>query len=306
MFHAKLHAFCCVLFLLGATAVVAQEGGDAAMTTPGDQGLNLLFIHNSCGGQLFAEPGPLQGGENRDTGQYCIHVSHPNGGGLRARLQDAGFQVHESSYGSILGEETDICQWRRKFGEHMDRIIRTRHQDELLPDGQRNHVVAFKSCYPNNLFTGPGTEPGDPDDCARTVANAKAAYRALLPMLEAQPEVLFVAFTAPPMVPYQPVGLKATIKNWFVKNDRGGDLAIAFNRWLTDRDSGWLAGYDLPNVVVFDYYDVLRDGKPDGYTSYPTRDGRDPHPSSEGNQKAADAFMPFIADAVAGMGWSVR
>jgi hypothetical protein len=285
-----------------AVSATAQEGRDATMTTPDDQ-LNLLFIHNSCGGQLFAEPGRLVGGESRETGEYCIHESHPNGGGLRARLEQAGFAVHEASYGSILGEETDICQWRRKFAEHMDRIVRTRHQDELLPAGETNDVVCFKSCYPNNLFEGVGEEPGDPDDCTRTVANAKAAYEALLPMLRQQPDVLFVAYTAPPMVPYQPVGIKATIKSWFTDNDRGGDLAIEFNRWLVDRENGWLAGYDLPNVVVFDYYDVLRDGNPDGYTNYPTRDGRDPHPSSEGNQKAADAFMPFIADAVAGMSW---
>jgi len=291
------------LLLASAALAPAQEGSDAAMTTPG-QDLNLLFIHNSCGGQLFADPGPIQGGETRDSGEYCIHVSHPNGGGLRGRLQQAGFTVHESSYGSILGEHTDVCRWRQKFAENMDRIIRTRHQDELLPDGQRNQVVAFKSCYPNNVFASRGDEPGDPDDCTRTVANAKAAYNALLPMLQEQPDVLFVAFTAPPMTPYKPVGLKATIKSWFTDTSRGGDLSMEYNRWLSDREQGWLAGYDLPNVVVFDYYDVLRAGNPEGYTSYPTRDGRDPHPSSEGNQKAADAFMPFIEAAVAGMTWS--
>ncbi|MEZ4387948.1 MAG: hypothetical protein R3D98_10330 [Candidatus Krumholzibacteriia bacterium] len=298
-----LMLFACALVLLGAAPVPAQEGPDAAMTSPARE-LNLLFIHNSCGGQLFADPGPIQGGESRATGEYCIHVSHPNGGGLRTRLEQAGYQVHEASYGSILGEHTDICQWRRKFAEHMDRVLRTRHQDELLPDGQRNQIVAFKSCYPNNVFRKGGQEPGDPDDCTRTVPNAKAAYRALLPMFHEHPDVLFVAFTAPPMTPYQPVGIKAKIKSWFTDTSRGGDLAIAFNAWLADREHGWLAGYDLPNVVVFDYYDILRAGNPDGYTSYPTRDGRDPHPSSEGNQLAADRFLPFLEAAVAPMSWS--
>ena len=299
---SKLMLLCGVLVLTGAGAL-AGEGPDDAMTSP-DQSLNLLFIHNSCGGQLFADPGPIQGGESRDTGSYCIHVSHPNGGGLRGRLQGVGYTVHESSYGSILGDETDTCWWRRKFTEHLDRMVRTRHQDQLLPEGQTNQVVAFKSCYPNNVFIGRGTEPGDPDDCERTVANAKAAYASLLPLLRQQPEVLFVAFTAPPMTPYKPVGIKATIKNWFTDNSRGGDLAMEFNQWLADREHGWLADYDLPNVVVFDYYDVLRDSNPEGYTNYPTRDGRDPHPSSAGNQKAADAFMPFIERAAAGMSWS--
>lgn len=295
---------CTALVLaLAAPGALAGEGDVPAMSSSAET-LNLLFIHNSCGGQLFADPGEVKGGESRDTGEYCIHVSHPNGGGLRGRLQAAGYTVHESSYGSILGEETDFCWWRRKFTEQMDRIVRTRHQDQLLPEGQRNHVVAFKSCYPNNLFAGPGEEPGDPDSCERTVANAKAAYNALLPLFRERPDVLFVAFTAPPMVPYKPVGLKATIKSWFTDNDRGGKLAIGFNQWLTDREHGWLAGYDLPNVVVFDYYEVLRDGNPEGYTNHATRGGRDPHPSSEGNQKAADAFMPFIEQSVAGMNWA--
>ncbi len=303
MRQASLKLSLSFLLLLLATGAVAGEGSDPAMTSPHD-GLNLLFIHHSCGGQLFADPGPLEGGERRDTGQYCIHVSHPNGGGLRSRLTASGFTVHEASYGSILGEDTDICHWRTKFTDQMDRMLRTRLQDELLPDGQTNQVVCFKSCYPNNYFKGPGEEPGDPDDCARTVANAKAAYRALLPTLQEQPDVLFVAFTAPPMTPYQPVGIKATVKNWFERRSHGGDLALAFNQWLTDREHGWLAGYDLPNVAVFDYYSELRDGNADGYTSYPTRDGRNPHPSSAGNQKAAAAFMPFIEAAVAGMAWS--
>ena len=173
----------------------------------------------------------------------------------------------------------------------------------MAPPGQSNSIVCFKSCYPNNRFTGRGSEPGDPDGCDRTLANAKAAYRALLPALKAQPEVLFVAFTAPPMAEFIPVGLKAKIKNMFKPEDRGGALAMEFNAWLVDRENGWLAGYELPNVAVFDYYDVLRGGNAKGYTAHATRGGHDSHPSREGNGKAAAAFMPFLSAAVQGMGW---
>jgi hypothetical protein len=292
--------FVLALVLAGAAAAHAQ--GDQTMPAT-DHGLDLLFIHHSCGGQLFADAGELVGGE-RDSGERCIHVSHPNGGGLRTRLEDAGYHVNQASYGSIVAEDTDICHWSQKFASKMDRILVTQRQDKTFDDeGRTNDIVCFKSCYPNNYFESRGTEPGDPDDCTKTVANAKAAYRAILPHFQEHPEVLFVAFTAPPMAEYKPVGMKATIKSWFQDNDRGGELAREFNQWLTDRENGWLAGYDLPNVQVFDYYGILSEGNEKGYSAYATRDGRDSHPSSQGNQKAADAFVPFIDAAVAGMNW---
>jgi hypothetical protein len=278
-----------------AMPAAATEGTDDVMP------LDFLFIHHSCGGQLLADPGEQVGGE-RDSGERCIYVSHPNGGGLRASLEAGGYRVNEASYGSIVGEDTDICHWRHKFAEQMDRILRTRRNDELLPGGETNEIVAFKSCYPNNGFTGRGSEPGDPDDCERTVANAMAAYRSLLDTFREQPEVLFVAFTAPPLAEYTPVGWKARIKSWFQDNERGGDLAREFNAWLADRERGWLAGYELPNVVVFDYYDILTEHGKTNYAAYPAR-ANDSHPSREGNQVAAAAFAPFLEAAVAGMDW---
>ena len=282
--------------VLGVTVAIAGEGHDQDMPT------NLLFIHHSCGGQLLADPGQNVGG-SRDSGERCIYASHTNGGGLRSRLEAAGFQVNEASYGSIVGEDTDICHWHVKFATQMDRILVTQRQDVTLPAGQANAIDMFKSCYPNNRFIGQGSDPGDPDDCELTLANAKAAYRSLLPLFGKHPDVLFVSFTAPPMAEYKPVGWQAKIKSWFSDNDLGGDLAREFNTWLVDREEGWLAGYDLPNVAVFDHYDVLTAGGATNYSAYPTHDGRDSHPSSDGNNKSATAFMPFLEAAVAGMDW---
>lgn len=285
-------------FIVLAALVVVLGSAPRAGAEPEGEPVQFLFIHHSCGGQLLAAPGENVGG-HADTGDRCIYVSHPNGGGLRADLEAAGFAVNEASYGSMVGEDTDICHWNRKFRDSMDRILRTARQDELLPEGVTNRVVAFKSCFPNNHFTGEGAEPGDPDSCERTLANARAAYRAVLPSLAARPEVLFVAFTAPPQAEPKPVGMKQKFKAMFSGRPRQAELARSFNNWLTDPDGGWLTGYAGGNVVVFDHYDILtRQGESD-WSTYPSRGGRDSHPDGEGNKASAAAFVPFLQQALA-------
>jgi len=216
-------------------------------------------------------------------------------------LEAEGYQVNEASYGSIIGTDTDICHWRKKFSTQMDRILHTQHQDELFPDGRSNKVVCFKSCFPNNQFIGGGTPPGDPDDCSLTVANAKSAYRELLPLFRKHPNVLFVAFTAPPL--YQAEGFKGWVKKLLKGDSKSGELAVAFNSWLTDPANGWLAGYDLGNIVVFNHFGLLTEGSDKGALMFPSGNGQDDHPNQAGNQKSAAAFIPFLAAAVNGMTW---
>ncbi len=294
-----------VVCLLAATAFAGLEEGNAMETPdgfPADGTVRLLFIHHSCGGQLLAAPGEKVGGA-RGSGERCIYVSHPNGGGLRAGLEAAGYEVHELSYESALGEDTDIRHWRAKFAGSMDRLLVTDRQDRVYDDDRTNHVVVFKSCYPNNDFTGPGVEPGnpdaaDPDAGTLTVADAKAAYRSLLPIFAEHPDVLFVAFTAPPRAEPK-LGFLDRLRAFFHDEPVPADWAREFNGWLAAPD-GWLA--DAPrNVAVFDYYDVLTDGGETNWSAYATGDGTDSHPSRVGNAAAAAAFLPVLDEAVARM-----
>ncbi len=255
---------------------------------------NVLFIHHSCGGQLLADPG-------QDIGEHCIYTSHFNGGGLRTRLTTAGYVVHELSYGSRLGEDTDIQHWRHKFTETMPELLRTDHQDQLYDDETTNDIIAFKSCYPNNRFVDTGDPPGDPDSTERTIANAKAAYRALLPEFQKQPGTLFIAFTAPPRAEPIPRGWKARIKAWLKGKGKDADWAREFNTWLVDRKNGWLAGYPETNVAVFDYYDILTAEGKTNWSAYPSDNGKDSHPNQEGNRKAAALFVEFLAQTVSRM-----
>ena len=109
--------------------------------------IQVLFIHHSCGGQLLAD----HGAEDYEYAK-CIFMSHVNGGDLRKRLVEAGFLVNEASYGSVIGDKTDLWDWEATFKKEMERIVDTRLNDARFNGTAANEVVVFKSCYPNNRF----------------------------------------------------------------------------------------------------------------------------------------------------------
>ena len=299
------------LAFTAATAAVAraQTGGESMNArpssmvaaplatypdTPPKRTLNFLFIHHSVGGQLLAEPGP-------DAGDNSIYSTHPNGGGLRRLLRQNGYAVHEASYTSRVGHDTDIFHWLPKFQNEMSAILQTRLQDALLSGGESNQIIAFKSCFPNNAFKGEGTAPGNATGPELTLWNAKAAYRALLAEFQKQPGVLFVCVTAPPLAAGpQEAGWKRTLKKAMGRDSEGtraAQLARQFNYWLASPD-GWLSESKPANVVVFNYYEILTAGGETGLSAYPSGNGTDSHPNREGNQRAAAEFAPFLNRAV--------
>jgi len=252
---------------------------------------DLLFIHHSCGGQWLADVGGGPDGEGQR--ERCIYARHPNGGELRARLEAAGYVVHEASYGSDLGERTDLFDWLPKFKGKMDEVARN------------HHVVVFKSCFTNSDFVGAGAPPGDPAGPELTVANAKATMTAMLAELAKRPDVLFVYVTAPPLAPDGPVpawrALARAAKRVLGRShrlapDESGALARTFDDWMKSPD-GWLSGYPRANVVVFDYFDVLTGDGRQNVAAYASGAG-DSHPSSVGNERATAAFVPFLNRAL--------
>lgn len=264
---------------------------DVAPTRP----LDVLFLHHSVGAALLAEHGP------DDVSQG----THPNGGGLKAALTASGYRVHTATYGSQLGERTDMFDWRPKFEGHMPELLRLDEQDRCLPEGQRNEIIVFKSCFPNNAFTGIGNEPGSPSGPALTECNAKTALRALLPLFAARPDTLFVYLTTPPLsdAPWPEPTAKRIVKTLLGKptNRRKQEdaalIARRFNDWVA-APAGLLKDYALANVAVFHYFDMLTDGQ--GATlRYPSGEHRDDsHPNADGQRKAREAFVPFLNRAV--------
>jgi len=254
----------------------------------------LLFIHHSCGGQWLAPVGP-------DSHQACVYESAHNGGGLRDRLLEAGYEVHEASYGSLIGENTDLLDWPNKFRDQMQEIITCDQQDSFYGDSRRNDIVVFKSCFHNNLFDGRGENGRAPGGARLTVESAKAAYVALLDEFAAHPQTLFVAVTAPPLSPGETRRHREVARRLLGRSRvrPSGPYAREFNHWLADSEAGWLDSYSGSNVAVFDLYDLLTDGGLSDFSRYPSGARRDDsHPSSEGNKKATEAFIPVLNRAV--------
>lgn len=263
--------------------------------------LRLLFVHHSVGGALLADRGEVSGELASTT---TIWDAHPDGGGLRRLLDQAGYTVHEASYGSRLGESTDLFHWLPKVRDHMDDLVRTDLQDRPHEDGGTNQIVVLKSCFPNSDFVGEGEEPGNPDGPELTYWNARATLSALLEHFAARPDVLFVYVTAPPLTaphdqPFWRWAAKALLGRQVGAAEQRRRAAIArrFNNWVRAPD-GWLADYSSRNVVVFDYYDVLTGYGASNLSRYPTRGGVDPHPNAGGNAMAAADFVPLLNRAV--------
>lgn len=252
--------------------------------------VHLLFIRQAAGGQLMAARGP-------DKGESGIFKTHPNGGGLRALLMQSGYVVHEAGEGSGIGTGTDVCHWNRKFREDMEKVLMTKRQDLLHSDGTRNRVVLFQSGPGSNWIDGEGIEPGSPDAKEKTLANYKAAYRDLLKWFRREPDTLFIAMTPAPLTKPEPA--RGIVLRLLGKADRNpgdevGKRARFFNNWLRNVHTGWLQGYPLENVAVFDLYDILTGCGSSNWLFYPAgRDG-DSLPSAEGNLAVVREFLPFL------------
>jgi len=261
-------------FLAGAAAPPAQEPNPDAP----DEVVKLIFIHHSCG-------------ENWLTDGY---------GDLGRELGNSNYFVSDTNYGwgpDAIGDRTDIPNWIEWFRSdasptYMEALFNESGQHSgytrtLEDPGGENQIIMFKSCFPNSALTGsPNDPPGSYEELS--VGGAKYVYNQLLEYFASRPDKLFVAITAPPLS-----------EGSYARNAR------AFNLWLLN---DWLeeADYELNNVAVFDFYNILSD--PNAHHRY--HDGRiehvqgardtlaypsgDDHPSEQGSRKATEEFIPLL------------
>jgi len=265
--------------LLIAGAPLTAPPPQADDPSPPDQVVKLIFIHHSSGENWLAD----------------------DNGGLGIELGQNNYFVSDTNYGwgpDAIGDRTDIPNWVEWFrsqstDRYMDAVYNESGQNSsyarsLDDPGSENEIIMFKSCFPNSNLDGhPNDPPGTYEDM--TVSGAKYVYNEILKYFATRPDKLFVLITAPP-----------------VSDPALADNARAFNNWLVN---DWLRenNYAYSNVAVFDFYNVLTGqnnhhryvngqvehvydpGK--NTTNYPSGDD---HPSSRGNRKATEEFLPLL------------
>ena len=272
--------------VIAAVALVALPGlappaQAAEDSTAPAQPVKLVFVHHSVGQNWL------------DDEQ----------GRLGATLAANNYFVSDTNYGwgpDSIGDRTDIPNWPEWFtgpesSTYLSALYALSDQNSsysrtLADPGGANQIVMFKSCFPNSSLAGNPDDPATPG-YDLTVGNAKWVYNQLLTYFAAHPEKLFVVVTAPP-----------NSESQYAANAR------AFNAWLLN---DWRAQnhYQLANVAVFDFYNVLTGPNNHhrlvgGVETHPVTAGMnsayyrsgegDDHPNVAGSQKATAEFVPML------------
>jgi hypothetical protein len=212
---------------------------------------DVVFIHHSCGNNWLDN-------SLHDALLYKDYLDERND--IYYGTDLAPDDGRPDSLGSTPGDHTDMQHWIRWFNDYLGGV------KAFGCANGTNRIVLFKSCYPLSDIGSDGAAPGDPFSGTLSLANYKAVYRhaygpggaytnggyvyrPLEDVFAANPGILFIPVTAPPLH-YAP-GDATT--------DANAHRARLFNNWLK---GDWLDAYNaahpgLNNVAVFDWFDYL-------------------------------------------------
>ncbi len=213
---------------------------------PTDHPPRFLFIHHSTGDGFLFE------------------------GGMWELLEDAGFEVHDRTYGDgWVGDNTNPPDWPITFTTYYDDMITW----EMPPD-EHYDIVAFKSCFPASYI-----------ESEEMLNDYKSYYNTVKSVTQAHPETLFIPFSTPPLVPGD---TEPTI----------AARARQFANWLTGPyDDGEY------NLVAYDVFNILAGNDPLSgdfnclrydYQAAPD----DSHPNAAGNVAVAQDFTAWLSAVV--------
>ncbi|MBU0985588.1 MAG: SGNH/GDSL hydrolase family protein [candidate division Zixibacteria bacterium] len=233
---------------------------------------------------------------NRQLGRRLVFLHHSVGrnwlseGGLKDSLIARGVAVRSITYGTPIGEDTDLNHWVPKFESHLDQILRFDDPSgALLPDSLENDIIMFKSCYPNSDIIAVGEGDGDPLAAERTLANYRAVMARLEPQIALHPDKQFIYVTAPPLT-----AERTTAEN--------AARARQFNQWMTGEFTRLYREHTgLNNFFVFDLFDVLADPESNTLRQEFQRRANDSHPNPKGSQAATRAFLKFLDEDKIGL-----
>jgi hypothetical protein len=242
-------------------------------TGAGDKTLAAHFLYRT--NVIYSNPGDFwEPPIDHDPRFLFIHHSTGSGflydGGMWGMLEAAGFEVHDATYGDgWFGDNTDPHHFPTTFTTYYDEMITW----DLGP-GEFFDIVAFKSCFPASHI-----------DSDQMLEDYYGYYETVKSVTEAHPETLFIAFSTPPLVPF----------------DTDPDCAArarVFANWLqSPYDEGEF------NMRSYDLFDVLAGDDPGGGDYNRLRyeyqaDPYDSHPNSVANAVVAEDFTAWLSALV--------
>lgn len=314
----------CMLMLI--TSIIFCSYSFAQINpNPPKNTVRLVFIHHSTGeGWLHQDAGGLITELNKNN--YYVRDTNYDWGPFDEDVNDGSNVGSHTDIGHwyvwFLGPHRNTYLNALYPNNFLTDGIE--NSASISDPGGENTIVMFKSCFTSaEIIYGNPTDPPLPKtqpnpiygqaissaDTAYTVANIKGLYRDLLDYFATKQNKLFVLITTPPS--YQGSADEAMPK------------LRAINRWLIEH---WLDNYSNKNVFVFDYYNVLTSngGNPttndigatsgshhryrngiieyqigsSDFLAYASWDDAsqtwDSHPTAEGQQKAANEFVPLL------------
>jgi hypothetical protein len=236
------------------TSIVRSPGVDPGKLS---KPLSMVWLHHSTGDALLR-------------------------GGLLDALRADGVVFHDINYGEagvdgyVVGDHTDIPDWPKTFNTpKYFNVVKT-----WKLSGQKHHdIVMFKSCFPNSNITSDGM-----------LEQYKRYFNDLLATIRANPDILFIGMSTPPLV-------KADTTPEAAKRAR------AWAHWLTTEFAR-----DVRNVRIFDLFDALSIAadRPDANTLVPqfSTNPKDSHPSPRGARAVTRLFIPWFNRVVREAGFA--
>lgn len=205
-------------------------------------------------------------------------------GNVREKLSEAGYHFwdHDYNYPGLTDPQGQLTGYSYNFPN-----------DNTDPDGLywlfmqpaynlpinslsallQHNVIVFKSCFPAS---------GVKSDAV--LKQRKQWYLKMRDKMDQHLDKLFIVATSPPLNPAETNSQEAT-------------RARAFADWL--KSDEYLQGH--PNIVTFDLFDRLAEGKPQAtdfnMLRQEYRAGTDSHPNQLGNETVGPIFAAFIAQA---------
>lgn len=227
---------------------------------------------------------------NKQFGKQLLFIHHSvgdnwlNEGGLQDSLAGLGVGVHSATYGSDIGQDTDMSDWVSKFGDYFEKMLKYDIRPDILyPRDMENDIIMFKPCFPNSNIIGDGTLPGNPHEKDRTIWNYKSVFENLRERFSKTPRKVFIYITAPPLVPGE-------------TSAENAGRAREFNNWVkNDFIADYRKQHGPANFWVFDLFDVWADSSNYLKSEYRKSDTNS-HPNAEGSREATSRFLQFLRE----------